>query len=167
MMESDFLPRTVSLFHEAWPTAASLAELFASTAGISDAVKRWVRGSASVKGGGVWLIIVLAIALLWLVLYLWARSRKPRSQAGTDREGLFAQLCDLHKLSKSDRQLLRSVAKAQRIDQPALAFVNPNLLLKYVEASPRATLDALELADRLFGRALVEEIVNQSAAERV
>jgi hypothetical protein len=76
---------------------------------------------------------------------------------------LFLQLCDLHKLSKAERQLLRNVAKSQKLSQPALAFVDPRVLMNFAENSPGMAAEVRSLVDRLFGESLVEEIVSQSA----
>lgn len=151
------------MIRELWSTASPLAELFASTSEVSNAVNRWFRRSSSISESGIWIVIFMAIALLWVVLYFWDRSQRMRHKTRMDREGLFAQLCDLHQLSKVDRQLLRTVAKTQRVDQPALAFVDPYMLLKFAESAPGAQEEVRLLADRLFGQALVEEIVQQSS----
>ena len=151
---------------ELWSIVCPMGDLFASTVEISNSVNRWFRRSSSMSENGIWILIFIAIVLLWMGLYFWDRWRKPRHGPGMDREGLFAQLCDLHNLSKSDRQLLRTVAKTQRIDQPALAFVNPSLLLKFAKSTPRDAAQVRHLADRLFGHALVEEIVSQSPAHQ-
>lgn len=136
--------------------------LLAATLEISDSVNRWYRRSSSVSENGIWILIVLAIMGLWVGLYCWDRSRKPRKRATQDREGLFLQLCDLHQLSKADRQLLRAAARTQNLDQPGLAFVNPQVLKKHVDQYPHDAKQAQNLLDRLFGDALMEEIVEQS-----
>lgn len=152
------------MMHDLWSPAIPIAANIASTAEVSDSVNRWLRRSSSINESGIWIFIAMAIAAFWFGLFFWGRLRKPWKQ-GMDREGLFAQLCDLHQLSKSDRQLLRNVAKTQRIDQPALAFVNPNLLLKFAKSTPGAHSEVHQLANRLFGSTLVEEIVNQSPGD--
>jgi hypothetical protein len=111
---------------------------------------------------GFGIVILVAIVLVWIWLFLWDRSRRLAKKVGIDREGLFTQLCDLHNLSKTDRQLLQTLAETQRIGQPALAFVNPSLLLSFAENDPGASAEVRNLADRLFGHALIEEIVTQS-----
>ena len=144
--------------------AAASEIVFAATGDISNSVNRWFRRSGSFSENGILFAIVLAIGSLWVGLYLWDRYYKPNRRISLDREGLFAQLCDLHKLSRSDRQLLRNAAKHLRLDQPALAFVNPQILLDWAESSPDVTLEVRELVDRLFGESLIQEIVDQSIA---
>ncbi len=144
--------------------AAVSGALFATTVDISNSVNRWFRRSGSFSENGILFAIVLAIVSLWVGLYFWDRYRKPNRRASLDREGLFTQLCHLHKLSKSDRQLLKNAAKRLRLDQPALAFVNPQILLDYAEHSPDATLKVRDLVDRLYGESLIQEIVDQSIA---
>jgi hypothetical protein len=137
--------------------------LLASTVEISESVNRWFRRSSSASEAGLWGGIFLAIVSLWVGLYLWDRFRKAPKKAGDDREGLFLQLCDLHKLSKAERLLLKNVAKSQKLSQPALAFVDPRILLNFAETSPGMAGEVRSLVDRLFGESLVEEIVSQSA----
>jgi hypothetical protein len=129
---------------------------------VSNSVNRWYRRSGSLSENGFLGVIILAIAMLWVGLYLWDRSRKPWKRTANDREGLFSQLCDLHNLSKRDRLLLINLAKAQKLDQPALAFVNPRILLAFAKNSPGMSAEVRSLVDRLFGEALVKEIVGQS-----
>ncbi len=133
--------------------------LLASTVEVSNSVNRWFRRSGSLSENLLWGTIALAIVALWVGLYFWDRARKPKKKTSQDREGLFNQLCDLHKLSKNDRQLLKQAARSQRIDPPALAFVNPRILLKFAEEEPQATLELKSLIDRLFGESLVQEVV--------
>ena len=59
---------------------------------------------------------------------------------------------------------VKAAAKHQRIDQPALAFVNPKILLDYADESPDVILEVRGLVDRLYGEGLIQEIVNQSLA---
>jgi hypothetical protein len=145
-----------------WSTAPPIAANMASTAEFSETVKRWMQKSDSMEKSGFGIVILVAIVLVWIWLFLWDRSRRLAKKVGIDREGLFTQLCDLHNLSKTDRQLLQTLAETQRIGQPALAFVNPSLLLSFAESDPGASAEVRNLADRLFGHALIEEIVTQS-----
>lgn len=137
--------------------------LFAATPEISNSVNRWFRRSSSISDNGFWVVIILLIVALWVGLYYWDRSRKPKKRAGLDREGLFLQLCDLHNLSPTDRQMLIDCANSQQLDQPALAFVNPAVLIKHLERHPQSADRGEELLARLFGDALMQEIVRQSA----
>jgi hypothetical protein len=134
----------------------------ASTVEISDSVNHWFRRSSSMSENAVWGLVFLGILALWVGLYFWDRARRPPKRTDQGREGLFLQLCDLHKLSKSDRQFLKRVAQSRRLDQPALAFVNPHILLEFAEAEPQAILEVRNLADKLFGHSLIEEIVHES-----
>ncbi len=142
-----------------WSAAES--GLFAATGEISQSVNRWFRRSDSFSENWLWGGIVAAIVVLWLGLYLWDRFRKPRKTVPLDRDGLFAQLCDLHNLSKSERQLLKSAAKTLEAEQPALAFVHPGILWEFAQTNPQ-TAEIQTLANRLFGKSLTEEIVRQS-----
>lgn len=152
------------MIRELWSSQSPIVAQIASTAEISEKLNRWIRPSGSTSEGGILILILVAIALLWGGLYFWDRWRKSKTP-GMGREDLFLQLCNLHNLSKRDRHLLRTVAKTLRVDQPAMAFVDPNLLLKFAESDPDSSLDLRHLADRLFGRGLVEEIVRQSPAD--
>lgn len=139
--------------------------LFGQTIEISSSVNRWFRRSSSASANGLWFFVLVAILLLWAGLYFWDRYRKPGKRIKPNREGLFLQLCDLHNLSRADQQFLRKVANSQSLDQPGLAFVDPRVLMRFIEDFPQSATNARQLLDRLFGESLVEEIVQASSVK--
>jgi hypothetical protein len=69
---------------------------------------------------------VLIVALLlgcWAVLQVWAIRARARNANSPRR--LFRGLCRLHRLSWSQRRLLRQLARARGLAQPAQLFVGP------------------------------------------
>ncbi len=76
------------------------------------------------------LLIVLAVlfavcALLWLLMRLHGR-RERRPYHAPRR--LFLQLCDAHRISWREGWLLWRLARAQRLAQPGMLFVQGDLL---------------------------------------
>ncbi|MCA9072226.1 MAG: hypothetical protein KDA84_25040 [Planctomycetaceae bacterium] len=136
---------------------------FAGTVEISNSINRWFRRSNSLSENSLWIFIFIAILVLWALLYFWDRHRKPGQRTKHDREGLFLQLCDLHNLSRGDRQFLRKVAKSQNLDQPSVAFVDPRVLMRHIDQFPQSEAETRKLLDRLFGKSLIAEIVEASA----
>jgi len=99
------------------------------------------------------LLIVAGIAAaVGIVSYLLILQQRRRGSAGPLR--LFFSLCRAHKLRWSQRWLLWRVARAQRLRDPALLFLEPERLA----AAPlgpafephQAQLS--QIRDRLFGR---------------
>ena len=137
--------------------------LLAAAVDGSHSADPWVRPSNSSSENGWWTLIILGIAALWVGLIFWNRSRKRSKQEGQSWEVLFQELCDLHNLSQPDRELLSACALSQNLEQPALAFVDPRILFRHIQQDPHSAAAAQDLVGRLFGDALMQEIVNQSA----
>ncbi len=64
---------------------------------------------------------------------------------------LFLELCHPHQLSRSERSLLLRAVEARGLAQPAILFVDPNILGE-IKQSPSPDSQAYAaLADKLFG----------------
>lgn len=79
-------------------------------------------------------------------------SRKERAASCLDPRALFRALCGAHQLSRSDRQLLRQLAHAHALNQPALLFVEPERFdtAELGEAWQKQRERLAELRSRLF-----------------
>lgn len=87
---------------------------------------------------------------VWLVSRMM--SRHERAESYHDPRLLFRALCRAHQLSRSERQLLRRLARSHRLNQPALVFVEAERFdpdsLGAAWSDDQARLRALR--DRLF-----------------
>ncbi|WP_145055351.1 hypothetical protein [Lignipirellula cremea] len=104
---------------------------------------------------------VLAIAMAGLGIGIWIISRwVNRGQDGGYRNprAIFRELCSAHELDYSSRRLLKSLARAQNLDNAAYVFLQPDRfdprLLPPRLASQRDRLQTIR--DRIFGRSLAD-----------
>jgi hypothetical protein len=74
----------------------------------------------SVVGG-----ILAAAGLTWWLYVQWKRYCERRQYHSP--LGLFQELCDAHHLSRRQRLVLKSLLHAQRLNQPASLFLQPEL----------------------------------------
>lgn len=103
------------------------------------------------------LLALLVFAALGVVIWFVVRymSQRERRTYNSPRR-LFNELCYAHGFNRRERRLLQRLARGQRLDHPALLFVDP----QYYQA-PRLT-DALaarhdqllHLRDLIFGKRL-------------
>jgi hypothetical protein len=79
----------------------------------------------SVTELGIATSVIAALVLLWWLLAMWRQFRERRQYHSA--EGLFAELCEAHQLSRRQRGALRALVQSQRLAQPALLFLRPDL----------------------------------------
>jgi hypothetical protein len=65
---------------------------------------------------------VVIVAIAWLVLRLVAKRERGAAHSPWC---LFRELCKAHRLSSRERQLLIRLAKQERLEQPAMLFIEP------------------------------------------
>jgi hypothetical protein len=123
------------------------AVIIASFEGLQAARQR-LNGSGSSRETAVLFMVGLAIAAFWAGLYFWDRRRRP-APAVNHAMGLFAELCRVHGLSPAERNLLLKAAGDMR--NPAIAFVEPNVLSRFGRAHPTESPECDQLLERLFG----------------
>ena len=91
----------------------------------------------------------IAVGILLLVWFLYTWSRRQDHQRTYRRPNrLFGQLCAAHRLTRSDRNLLKRLAEHWQLAQPALLFVQPERFA--AESLPAELADASALGERLF-----------------
>jgi hypothetical protein len=95
-----------------------------------------------------------ALALLALVLFAWHCLSRPaaRKFSCDSSRRLFRELCGAHRLNLSRRRLLKRLASARQIADPAMLFLQPEYfettsLPAHLESS---TVEIQKLHDRLF-----------------
>ena len=96
-----------------------------STQRINDVAERFQTGGTQVSGTQIFVFCIVAVVLgivLWRVARLVAL-RDGRSYVSTKR--LFRDLCRLHDLDWSSRRLLRRLALARGLNNPAQIFLQP------------------------------------------
>ena len=104
------------------------ALLFAD--GLADGFRKFSRGSSSASDYLLFLLVIglLAAAAVWL--FFTDRRREQTVRDESTPESLFRELCHEHQLSPDERELLLKTigTGADRLEQPALVFVDPSLL---------------------------------------
>jgi len=87
-----------------------------------DRLRDWVNAVSPYE-----VLILAAVTLLVIVTIVWqVISRRRRRDFDYDRPPrLFADLCRAHKLSWSNRRLLKHLAVARSLKSPAMLFVEP------------------------------------------
>ena len=114
-------------------------------------ISRSARDSGSM--GDAWFVVAVLVAVVALGggLYYWTQRRKIFLQKSNNPRSLFLELCHLHQLSRAERSLLLRAFEARQPSQPAIMFVDPNLL-GAIKQSPSPDSQAYAaLADKLFG----------------
>jgi hypothetical protein len=98
-----------------------------------------------------WLLLTAA-AIAAYVAWQIQRKRSDMSQACDDPAKLFRELCQVHGLDSASRKLLRQLADACGMPQPALVFLTPSAFGG--EQTPAAFIQRADelkaLRERLF-----------------
>jgi hypothetical protein len=105
----------------------------------------------STYDSGEILTVLTLVALLVTVILLLVRVR---SNFQTEsKRGLFSELCRAHGLNSSSRRLLRLLAVARELKNPATLFVEPSHFASnnLPHALRHAGKDLQRLRERLFG----------------
>ncbi len=114
-------------------------------------VERYTRRSASIVQN--WHLIVggLVVAAFWVGLYCWdMKRRKSSSRKGTPKS-LFIELCQAHGLDRAERNLAWKVAESRSLKQPALVFVDQDLIGRFGQSHAGEAKECNQLANKLFG----------------
>ena len=129
-------------------TPCALAHIVAQASPVMHLGDRFRPGQASGNGVAVGLILLAAaggLALVWLAIQALNR-RRQRVRHSPWR--LFRDLCAAHRLTRRQRQLLRRLAQAQQLAQPAVLFLDPRAWdiarLGSVDGWTRQELEALQ-----------------------
>ena len=106
-------------------------------------------------------VTVVGILVAWAAIFggdRWSRvqqSRKPTP------ESLFGYLCRLHRLSRSELQLLNRLVASRSLANPAVVFTNPMYMDEFGLANGEDRNSCDKLKRKLFGD------VSQTPAEAV
>jgi hypothetical protein len=98
-------------------------------------------------------LIAIAVAgfLLWLAVNRLEWFRLSRRQYSQTQEALFAELCQAHALSRSDRTLLSLIAQTLGVHRPCGVFVDPRVIQQFAQNNPADAEGCADLVRRLFG----------------
>lgn len=105
-------------------TLCGLPQVVAQASPVMHLGDRFRPGQAG-GGAAMWLTLLMAaagLALVWLAIQALSRHRQ-RLRHSPWR--LFRDLCAAHRLTRRQRQLLRRLAQAQQLSQPAVLFLDP------------------------------------------
>lgn len=122
-----------------------------ATSEISRAAVRHLQRSSSLRENWFLALVVLAIVASWVGLYFWDRQRQLAPKRTKTQKSLFQQLCDAHRLDRSERMLLVKAAQTGGATFDAVVFVDPRIL-DGLGAAGEADGEAFRaLAIKLFG----------------
>ena len=100
-------------------------------------------------------LTVMAVAggLVWLAVSQILRLRSSWQRQAQSPVALFAELCQAHELTRSDRRLLADVSETVAAGECCRVFIDAKILQQFARANPDDAEDCRSLLQRLFGRA--------------
>ena len=98
-------------------------------------------------------LVVIAVAgfVLWLAVNRVAWLRLSRQQYSQSPQALFAELCQAHELSRSNRLLLSQISQTNGVNPCCRVFIDPQVIQQFAQNNPADADDCLDLVRRLFG----------------
>ncbi|MGE3314670.1 MAG: hypothetical protein AB7O26_06090 [Planctomycetaceae bacterium] len=121
---------------------------------LGDGFRKFSQGSQT-SSDYMFLFIVLGILVAGAVgLYIWDRRRTQSVREAETGESLFRELCNEHRLTRPERDLLMRCLGSgdDRLEQPALVFADPTILRRYAERAGADSKESRSLANKLYGR---------------
>lgn len=107
------------------------------------------RSGTAGKVGWVALFVLLAVGF-FLVMYFWDQIRLRIGGGTSSEKSLFEDLCKLHHLTSSERELLSAAINRESILHPAYAFVDRSVLGRYAKANEAREPCCAALTKKLF-----------------
>ena len=96
------------------------------------------------------LVAVIAIALLWVLLFYWDKFRKQFAKRVDNPQMLFVDLCKAFELTLAERSLLMKVMNLSHLTQPSLVFIDPRIIGTMIESGNSESAEYAKLARKLF-----------------
>jgi hypothetical protein len=126
--------------------------LFAQNLG--DGFRKFTQGSNSSSDYMFLFVTIGLLAAGAVALFIWDRRRAQSVRAAETGESLFRELCNEHRLTRVEQELLlRCLGSGEdRLEQPALVFVDPTILRRYAARAGSDSTPGNSLANKLFGR---------------
>lgn len=122
-----------------------------AAADLGRAFQRHSRRGGSWTDAAWFVLFVLMAAGFFLLLHFWDRIKATVTGGSGGRRSLFDELCRIHRLSDSERSMLKKIAEQNSVAQPAVVFVDRSLIARYSKSrgAPKKTCAAL--IRKLFG----------------
>jgi hypothetical protein len=101
-----------------------------------------------------WLLLGCAVLFAGFAVAIYRSSRRGESEFDVDSDAkLFRDLCRAHHLSSANRRLLRRLASARGVEEPARLFIEPkHFEPAHLPETLQSAADKIRrLRDRLFG----------------
>lgn len=118
---------------------------------IGRAASDYMSRSSSLKDSWFWIAVFGCIGAIWLALIYWDNYRRRLLRNSNNPKSLFFELCQAHRLDRKQRSLLMKAVQYRGLKQPALLFVDPELLGGLVGSGGAHAKQFAELRQRLFG----------------
>ncbi|MBI1345599.1 hypothetical protein GC163_04860 [bacterium] len=133
-----------------------------------EATREYMNQPVSYQGLGYLLVLIIAAATVWMILYWWEQRNEKLAARSTSLESLFVGLCRRHELTPAHVQHLQTLAEQRKLSDPALVFVDPRYLECQAAVLSPERDQWLELGYRLFGEHFhaVASVVHESPQER-
>lgn len=98
-------------------------------------------------------VVSVAVVLVWLAITQITRLRTSWARHAQSPAALFAELCQVHKLTRSDRRLLAIASEAVPQAECCRVFIEPTVLQQFSRENPDEADNCRALLRALFGRA--------------
>lgn len=96
-------------------------------------------------------VVAVAGLLLWLAVNRIEWLRLTRQHHLQTQHALFAELCQAHDLSRTDRMLLSQISQTTGANPPCRVFIDPQIIEQFAQNNPAEAEICLDLVRRLFG----------------
>ncbi|MFK7776500.1 MAG: hypothetical protein QM501_00075 [Gimesia sp.] len=125
-------------------------EFKAILAGHTNEISEAFRNRSLLRENWLLVAVALIIGTIWVSLYMWENFQVQRKSLRDTPQGLFYQLCKTNRLSRTDINYLRNATSERFNDQPAMVFIDPQILKNHSSEASSDNKYYEELANRLF-----------------
>ena len=117
-----------------------------------EAGRRYLERPGSSSANWFLLVAVIAIALLWVLLFYWDKFRKQFAKRVDNPQMLFVDLCKVHGLNLAEKSLLMKVINMAHLTQPSLVFIDPGIIGTMTDSGNPEAAEYGKLARKLFAK---------------
>ncbi len=115
-----------------------------------EAGRRYLVRPGSSSANWFLLVALIAIVLLWVLLFYWDKFRKQFAKRADNPQMLFVDLCKVHGLTLADKSLLIKIINMAHLTQPSLVFIDPGIIGSMTESGEPEAAEYIKLARKLF-----------------
>lgn len=132
---------------------SSFLSLLLLAESLGEGFRKFTQGTKSTSD---YLFLFAVLGLLTggaVALFLWDRRRTQSVREAETAESLFRELCNEHRLTRPESELLLRCLQTggKRSEQPAIVFADPTILRHYGEQGGADASASKSLAKKLFG----------------